>query len=51
MGADDYTLQSFATCKNSNGDMIGTQYTVSDDNGNEVELAAIGEMTGDCRSL
>ena len=34
-----------------NGDLIGTQYTLLDQNGNTFELSPMGELTGNCRPL
>ena len=51
IGADDYSFQSFRTCEDQNGNLTGTQYILSDVNGNIVELSAMGEMVGNCRPL
>ena len=32
-------LHEFTTCVDGNGDLIGTQYTLSDQNGSKVELS------------
>ena len=50
-GEEEWTLAAFETCEDDNGDMIGSQYTLSDLNGNTVELDAMGDMSGQCRRL
>ena len=51
LGASNYTFYSFTTCVNEDEDMIGTLYTLSDSNGTNTNLTAIGNMTGTCQTI
>ena len=51
MDTNDERLHAFNTCLDGNGDLIGTQYTLSDRNGTTLDLAELGSISGNCRYL
>ena len=51
VGTNNITFHSFETCQDKKDNLIGIRFTVLNQLGLEVEMNALGEMSGICHSL
>ena len=47
----NYSLHSFINCVDDNDDLAGIQFLLQSQTGKVVELEAMGDMSGNCKTL